>query len=158
MHHLQRDLEEWETLYLAGRLQKPVSILRQDAKLGLASKMNLENAIRVALLMLPDRFTEEELFLKIAGLSYRGDFRMLFGENPHKVYNIVYAQMVLFINLIIKDGFREKYDPVISDLPNVNRLSDGSLEVFVLRDFNIAARSISKTSRAADSSIAKAIH
>jgi mitochondrial translocator assembly and maintenance protein 41 len=26
MHHLLRDLEEWETLYLAGRLQKPVSI------------------------------------------------------------------------------------------------------------------------------------
>lgn len=94
MHHLQRDLEEWETLYLAGRLQKPVKILRQDAKLGLATKSNLENAIRVSLLMLPEQFSEEELFLKIAGLSYSGDFRMRIGENPYKVYNIVYAQMV----------------------------------------------------------------
>ncbi|KAJ3307086.1 Mitochondrial translocator assembly and maintenance protein 41 [Kappamyces sp. JEL0829] len=119
IHHLQRDLEEWETLYLAGRLQKPVRLLRQDAKLGLASKKNLENAVRVSLLMLPERFTEEELFLKIAGLSYSGDFRMLVGENPHKVYNIVYAQM---------DAFRQQYDPIIQELPNVNRLADGTLE------------------------------
>ena len=94
MHHLERDLEEWETLYMAGRLQKPVKILRQDAKLALATKKNLENAIRAALLMLPERFTEEDLYLTIAGLSYSGDFRMLVGENPHKVFNIVYAQMV----------------------------------------------------------------
>lgn len=121
MHHLLRDLEEWETLYLAGRLQKPVKILRDDAKVKLATKQNLENAVRVALLMLPERFAEEDLFLKIAGLSYRGDFRMLFGENPHKVYNIVYAQM---------DAFHEKYVDIITELPNVNYLADGSLEVF----------------------------
>lgn len=94
MHHLQRDLEQWETLYLAGRLHKPVKILRQDAKLAISTKMNLQNAVRASLLMLPERFSDEELFLKIAGLSYRGDFRMLVGENPYKVYNIVYAQMV----------------------------------------------------------------
>jgi hypothetical protein len=28
--------------------------------------------MRAALLMLPERFTEEDLFVKIAGLSYRG--------------------------------------------------------------------------------------
>jgi mitochondrial translocator assembly and maintenance protein 41 len=86
----------------------------------LASKMNLQNAVRAALLMLPERFTEEDLFLKIAGISYRGDFRMIFGENPHKVFNIVYAQ---------SDAFKEKYAPIIQDLPNVNYLEDGSLEV-----------------------------
>ena len=77
-------------------------------------------AMRAALLMLPDRFNEEDLFLKIAGLSYRGDFRMVFGENPHKVFNIVYAQM---------EAFKAKYSPVIHDLPNINYLSDGTLEV-----------------------------
>jgi translocator assembly and maintenance protein 41 len=70
--------------------------------------------------MLPERFTEQELFLKIAGLSYRGDFRMIFGENPHKVFNIVYAQ---------HNAFKEKYEPIIHDLPNVNYLADGSIEV-----------------------------
>ena len=120
MHHLQRDLEDWETLYLAGRLQKPVKILRQDAKLALATKKNLQNAIRASLLMLPERFTEEDLYLTIAGLSYSGDFRMLIGENPHKIYNIVYAQM---------SAFREKYQPIIDDLPNINMLVDGTYEV-----------------------------
>jgi mitochondrial translocator assembly and maintenance protein 41 len=94
MHHLQRDLEEWETLYMAGRLQKPVKILRDDAKMGISSRKNLQNAVGASLLMLPEKFTEQELFLKIAGLSYRGDFRMIVGENPHKVFNIVDAQMV----------------------------------------------------------------
>jgi hypothetical protein len=48
---------------------------------------------------------------------------MWFGENPHKVYNIVYAQM---------DAFREKYRPVIQDLPNLEYLSDGTLQVICL--------------------------
>ena len=71
----------------------------------MATKQNLQNALRAAMLMLPERFSEEDLYLKIAGLSYRGndmvyvgDFRMVFGENPHKVFNIVYAQMV---NLVL---------------------------------------------------------
>lgn len=77
MHHLIRDLEEWETFYLAGRLQKPVGVIRDDAKIRLATMQNMENATKVALLTLPDRFTDQELFLKIAGLSYSGDFRMV---------------------------------------------------------------------------------
>ena len=36
---------------------------------------NLESALTAALLLLPATFTEEELFLEIAGLSYTGDFR-----------------------------------------------------------------------------------
>ena len=36
---------------------------------------NLVSALTTALLLLPSSFTEEELFLAIAGLSYTGDFR-----------------------------------------------------------------------------------
>jgi translocator assembly and maintenance protein 41 len=144
IHHLQRDLEEWDTLYLAGRLQKPVAVLRHDAKLSLACQKNLESAVKTSLLMLPERFTEEDLFLKIAGLSYSGDFRMIVGENPHKVFNIVYAQMVWILILTKKDAFKEKYDSVINDLPHVNRLADGSLEVGIL--ISSLARFIKETS------------
>ncbi|TPX64437.1 phosphatidate cytidylyltransferase [Spizellomyces sp. 'palustris'] len=127
MDRLIRDLMEWETLYLAGRLQKPVKILRDDARVSLANRKNLRTAVRTALLLLPQHFTEEELFTTIAGLSYKGDFRMRFGENPHKIYNIVYTQM---------DAFREIYKPIVEDLPNANYLPDGAIE----QDYNVRLR------------------
>lgn len=40
-----------------------------------------------------------QLFEEIAGLSYRGDFRMKVGENPLKVRNIVSAQLDSFRSL-----------------------------------------------------------
>ncbi|TPX59224.1 phosphatidate cytidylyltransferase [Powellomyces hirtus] len=113
MDRLIRDLHDWETLYLAGRLQKPVKVLRTDARVTLANRRNLRASVRAALLLLPSEFSEEELFCAIAG-----DFRMKMGENPHKVFNIVYSQM---------DSFRELYKPIIEDLPNVNYVSESQL-------------------------------
>ena len=111
------DLSEWKTLYLAGRLQKPVKILRDDPRVRLANQHNLLAALRTALLMLPENFTERQLYERIAGLSYMGDPRMLkipglgAGENLSKVSNIVGAQL---------PGFRQLYVPLIENLPNVD--------------------------------------
>ena len=74
------DLLDWESLYIAGRLQKPVRIIDsasklKDRELHLAMRMNLKNALHTALLMLPEKFPERMLFDKICGISYRGDFR-----------------------------------------------------------------------------------
>ncbi|GAA5838508.1 hypothetical protein JCM11251_003411 [Rhodosporidiobolus azoricus] len=96
---LCRDLLDWETLYISGRTQKPVRILHDDARARLANQVNLASALRTALLLLPESFTELQLFEEIAGLSYRGDFRMRVGENPHKVRNIVAAQLPAFRGL-----------------------------------------------------------
>ncbi|BGP03741.1 hypothetical protein RTG_03351 [Rhodotorula toruloides ATCC 204091] len=96
---LCRDLLDWETLYISGRTQKPVRILHDDARVRLANQVNLASALRTALLLLPESFTEVELFEEIAGLSYRGDFRMRVGENPLKVRNIVAAQLGAFRGL-----------------------------------------------------------
>jgi len=98
---LCKDLIDWETLYLAGRMHKPVKILR------------------VALLSLPENFTEEQLFDRIAGISYKGDFRMIVGENPNKVKNIVSTQM---------ENFHRLYFGLLDDLPNVSVLNDGKLQ------------------------------
>lgn len=76
-----------------------VKILHDDARVRLANQVNLASALRAALLLLPEEFTEIELFEEIAGLSYRGDFRMRVGENPHKVRNIVAAQLPAFRSL-----------------------------------------------------------
>ena len=109
---LCRDLSSWDTMYLAGRLQKPVKILRDDPRVRLANQINLLSAVRTALLLLPPRFSEQELYSTIAGLSYMGDPRMSFGaENQNKVPNLVKYQL---------PHFRRLYAPLIENLPNVS--------------------------------------
>jgi translocator assembly and maintenance protein 41 len=105
------DLSCWDTLYLAGRLQKPVKILRDHPRVRLANQMNLLSALRVAMLLLPSTFTEHQLYSTIAAISYMGDIRMaLPTEDPKKVNNIVSAQMA---------NFRQLYAPLIENLPNL---------------------------------------
>lgn len=109
---LCKDLSQWDTLYLAGRLQKPVKILRDNPQVRLANQINLMSALRTALLLLPPSFTERELYSTIAGISYLGDLRMAFPtENPQKVTNIVDNNML---------NFRRLYAPLIESLPNVS--------------------------------------
>lgn len=79
------DLMDWKWLYAAGRLHKPVRIMKEHHKLQQAMQYNFESAVRTSLLLLPPLFTEKQLYTQIAGLSYSGDPRMLVAENPNKV-------------------------------------------------------------------------
>lgn len=98
------DLLDWNTLYVSGRMQKPVYVLRDDARVRLAQQVNLASALRTALLMLPENFTEQQLYTTITSLSYTGDFRMKWGENPRKIENIVQRQI---------EQFRVSYRPLL---------------------------------------------
>lgn len=118
---LIRDLFDWDYLYISGRLQKPVKIIKPkqtepnstkqvDKKtFDHAMQTNLQNALHTALLLMPEQFTLEELFVCITSLSYTGDFRMIVGENKQKCSNIVKPQMERFIDLykpyLIKESF-----------------------------------------------------
>ena len=78
-----------------------------------------------SLSVLPEKFTEESLYLSIAGtlnsllssilivivvgLSYTGDFRMTVGEDKNKVANIVRPQLQRFRDLY-KDALSEFQD------------------------------------------------
>ena len=79
------DMLNWKYLYVAGRLHKPVQVLKTHTLINHAIMRNRQNAVRTALLLLPAKFTEIELYRTIAGLSYLGDPRMSVGENPNKV-------------------------------------------------------------------------
>uniref|UniRef100_A0A1I7YHU0 Phosphatidate cytidylyltransferase, mitochondrial n=1 Tax=Steinernema glaseri TaxID=37863 RepID=A0A1I7YHU0_9BILA len=87
---LKADLLDWRWFYLAGRLQKPVvHVIGPNPKVLEELKENRISALQVALLLLPESFTMEELLNQIVALSYNGDFRMLFGEDKNKVSKIV---------------------------------------------------------------------
>ncbi|NXP69102.1 TAM41 protein, partial [Chloropsis cyanopogon] len=109
---LIEDLFHWKTLYVAGRLQKPVKILAQNenSKLQAALVSNLKSAVTAAFLMLPESFSEEDLYMQIAGLSYSGDFRMIIGEDKCKVQNIVKPNV---------SHFQKLYSTILQDCPQV---------------------------------------
>ncbi|XP_059625084.1 uncharacterized protein LOC132268271 isoform X2 [Cornus florida] len=96
MDDLIRDILNWERFYLSGRLQKPVHILKDNLDISNVNSVNLRAATSAALLLLPSKFNEEDLFAKICSLSYMGDLRMLFAEDKNKVKNIVQGQFGLF--------------------------------------------------------------
>ncbi|KAL5115891.1 Mitochondrial translocator assembly and maintenance protein 41 [Pleosporales sp. CAS-2024a] len=113
---LLRDLTEWDTMYLAGRLHKPVKILFEEPNIRVANQRNLLSAVRCSLLLLPPSFTERELYSTITGLSYQGDPRMQYGsENPKKIFNIVNNQL---------RHFRYLYHDLIMCLPNLRYLDE----------------------------------
>ncbi|OZJ05103.1 hypothetical protein BZG36_01358 [Bifiguratus adelaidae] len=125
---LCQDLLDWRTLYLSGRMHKPIKILRDDARVRLANQVNLTSALRVALLRQGDSFTEEELWDGIVGISYRGDFRMHVGENPNKIKNIIASQT---------PQLRRLYAPLVSDMPNVAYVTpDGSDSPILAQDMH----------------------
>lgn len=117
-----QDLQEWRHLYMAGRLHKPVQDIvppDDDKDMKNALDTNLRNAFQVALLMLPEKFTSYQLFHTISNLSYKGDFRMIFGENKNKVANIVKAQETEFFQL---------YAPIMKDLAQYIAVDFGAKE------------------------------
>lgn len=117
------DLMHWKTLYVAGRLHKPVKMLVQgeNGKLRDSLVANLKSAVTASFLMLPESFSEEDLFLQIAGLSYAGDFRMVIGEDKSKVTNIVKDNI---------EYFRLLYSNILRDCPQVvYKPQQGKLEV-----------------------------
>jgi len=96
---------------MAGRMHKPIRIIKDDPRVRLTQQVNLTSAVRAALLTLPERFDEKQLFERIAGISYAGDPRMSFAENPRKIQNIVSAQQA---------QFRELYHRLALGLPGVH--------------------------------------
>jgi translocator assembly and maintenance protein 41 len=110
--NLCSDLLNWRTLYLAGRMHKPLRIIKDEARVRLTQQVNLTSAVRVALLTLPSEFSEIELFERIAGISYRGDPRMVLpAETRGKVRNIVRKQQA---------QFKELYHRLVVGLPGVH--------------------------------------
>ncbi|XP_016651731.1 PREDICTED: phosphatidate cytidylyltransferase, mitochondrial-like [Prunus mume] len=137
MHDLVQDMLNWERFYLSGRLQKPVHVLLDNLDIANVNSVNLRAAMSAALLLLPSKFTEEELYAKICSLSYMGDLRMLFAEDRNKVKKIVQGQFELF---------RPMYKPFIEEYETkelLRRSLSGNTQPIISQDGGLlAARSL----------------
>ena len=128
--NLCSDLLNWRTLYLAGRMHKPLRIIKDDARVRLTQQVNLTSAARAALLTLPEEFSETQLFERIAGISYGGDPRMMLpAEDRGKVGNIVRKQ---------NPQFKELYHRLVVGLPEVHWPEHSSV---IRQDVSARARS-----------------
>lgn len=83
-------LELWDTFYLAGRMQKPIMIVKANKPIKDAIENNRRMAVAAAALISDERkIPMSEFYETIVSLSYMGDTRMKFAENPAKISNIV---------------------------------------------------------------------
>ena len=136
--NLQRDLVDWETgLYVAGRLHKPVKLIRSTPDLDEMMEINRMNAVMTALALLPSKFDELELYTTIASLSYTGDPRMGIGENPNKVANLVTPILPAYREL-----YKNALQSIDSGLLRKAYIPEGDRTVFVQDDRADARRFI----------------
>ena len=108
---VRRDLIDWSSLYVAGRLQKPVETLVEDQRIVEAQEQNLSSAVRTAILLLLERnaagrirtneasFSVSQLFHMICSLSYTGDIRVGIAEDAKKVDRILDGSRDLLLDM-----------------------------------------------------------
>lgn len=90
----------WDNFFIQGRFQKPTYTIFSTKEIDSAIKENRDLAIFVALLTLrKENPTILDLYHQICSLSYSGDVRMLFAENPNKINNIVQGSFNQFLDM-----------------------------------------------------------
>ena len=94
---LEKYLDTWESFYLPGRFQKTILPIIESKNIEKMNKKNRESVLFTALLTLPEGKNKLiDVYTQICGLSYLGDTRMKFAENPRKVLNIVEGSFNIF--------------------------------------------------------------
>lgn len=94
---LEKYLNTWESFYLPGRFQKTIYPIIETKELSNLIELNRKQALFTALLTLPENKNKLiDVYTQLCGLSYLGDTRMKFAENPRKVLNIVEGSFDIF--------------------------------------------------------------
>lgn len=116
-------METWDSFYVPGRFQKPVLSIKSNEEIDKLILLNRRNACKVGLICLNEKKLRD-LYLTICRLSYCGDTRMKFAENPNKVNNIVggsfdrFAEIYNFNDLYKVDGDDIVFDVNFDNLPS----------------------------------------
>ena len=83
-------LKTWKSFYLPGRFQKNVYPIIETPEIKKLIDENREQAFLLSTYLQKEKIvTKKDILVTLCGLSYLGDTRMKFAENPRKVLNIV---------------------------------------------------------------------
>lgn len=121
---LSKYLETWESFYLPGRFQKTVYPIKETKELKERIEKNREQALLLsAYLQEKDEVTKKDLLVTLCGLSYLGDTRMKFAENPRKVLNIVEGSFDIFDKMykLDKKYFKETKDIITLEKSSIKK-------------------------------------
>ncbi len=121
---LSKYLETWESFYLPGRFQKTVYPIKETKELKERIEKNREQALLLsAYLQEKDEVTKKDLLVTLCGLSYLGDTRMKFAENPRKVLNIVEGSFDVFDKMykLDKKYFKETKDIITLEKSSIKK-------------------------------------
>ena len=87
---LEKNLSTWKSFYLPGRFQKNIYPIIENEEITKLIEKNREQALLLSsYLQTKEEVSKKDLLVTLCGLSYLGDTRMKFAENPRKVLNIV---------------------------------------------------------------------
>lgn len=118
------DLDNWNSFYIAGRMQKPILVVLSDDEINERIEKNRKFAVMATKLINDEKnISERDFYISLAGLSYIGDTRMGIAENPDKVKNIVDGSFEFYHDtygnmLEFKDGYVKKSKVDINNLPS----------------------------------------
>ncbi len=124
---LIKNLNTWDNFYLPARFQKPILPIITTKELDESIEKNRTSALLTAILMNEEDTSKEKILLDLCSLSYLGDTRMKFGENPNKVKNIVLGsyeyleeaydlKKIKLENLSLRESAIKRYDELPTNL------------------------------------------
>ena len=108
---LINNINSWNSFYMPGRFQKTIKTIKDDDNIREYIEKNRYNAMLVAALLQKENIvSKKDLIETIVSLSYMGDTRMAFAENPKKIQNIVNGSYDLYDEMYSFDSVYLKFD------------------------------------------------
>eukprot|EP00605_Chrysophyceae_sp_TOSAG23-4_P002969 GSChrysophyteH1.ASY1.ANO1.3271.1 assembled CDS len=149
---LVEDLSEWKSLYIAGRLHKPVKLLRSPGSETMTAGPDLRSLVRhnrrfalatALLLQEPEvEVCEERLHATIAGLSYTGDPRMGIAENPEKIANLVNPLGAAY-RALYRPHLQALEESGVLELPKLSSSSETSIKTLLQTPHGLTPATVS---------------
>lgn len=122
------DLNNWTELHVSGRLHKPIQtiVAANSHEIAISIENNIQNALRIALLLLPEEFSYEDLFMEIALCSYDGkQFKPSWQKNRAEIEKLVKPKLEEYFRLYL--SYLKQHFSHCVKLPDLNEMSEGKI-------------------------------